>query len=122
MVRLSPMNMANAAGPARSPMVLETPRPDSANVLAHWLMPCSEAPAHSIMMKNTVNSGLRTSSPSFIEAVPSGRMSGIGEVANSTIPTIGTMAHRQAITGQASRLASAKNSVEIATVPTCPQQ
>ena len=42
--------MANDMGPARSPMVLEMPRPFSAKVDAHWLTACSLAPAQTIMI------------------------------------------------------------------------
>ena len=43
------MRTANAMGPARSPTVLLTPSPFSANVEAHWLTDCSHAPAQTII-------------------------------------------------------------------------
>ena len=53
------MSMANAIGPARSPTVLETPSPCSAKADAHWLTACSDAPAQSIIRKNTQKSFFR---------------------------------------------------------------
>ncbi len=47
--RESPISAAKDIGPARSPIVLLTPRPCSANVEAHWLTACSLAPAQSII-------------------------------------------------------------------------
>lgn len=43
-------------GPAKSPMVLDTFRPVSAKAEAHWLMACSDAPAHTMVMAKIQNS------------------------------------------------------------------
>ena len=48
-----PMRMAKDIGPARSPNVLEMPRPFSAKVEAHWLTACSLAPAQTIIINNS---------------------------------------------------------------------
>ena len=42
---MSPIITAKSMGPAKSPMVLERPRPSSAKVEAHWLIACSQEPA-----------------------------------------------------------------------------
>ena len=46
---------ANAQGPIRSPTVLDTPSPFSANRDAHWHMDCSEAPAQIITANSSTD-------------------------------------------------------------------
>ena len=55
--RDNPMKTANIQGPKRSPSVLETFSPDSANADAHWLTAISVLPAQSI--RSTKNQTLR---------------------------------------------------------------
>ena len=68
--RDSPMRRANMQGPARSPTVLETPRPASAKADAHWLMACSPAPEQIIMTTRSQNRGF-FKSPFRVSASPS---------------------------------------------------
>ena len=51
------MHTANAHSPDRSPTVLLTPRADSANADAHWLIACSQAPEQTIRTMNSQKSG-----------------------------------------------------------------
>ena len=61
--RESPMKKAKAQGPRRSPTVLLTPSPSSANREDHWLTACSDAPAHIISRKRTQSPKSREISP-----------------------------------------------------------
>ena len=51
--RASPMHTANRQGPSRSPTVLFTPSPSSANADAHWLTASSAAPAQAMSTANS---------------------------------------------------------------------
>ena len=57
----TPISTANKHGPNKSPIVLEMPRPLSANAEAHWLIDNSDAPAHSIITANSQNVPLENS-------------------------------------------------------------
>ena len=48
-------------GPAKSPTLLEICSPDSAKADAHWLIACSDAPAHTISRANTQKTPLEKS-------------------------------------------------------------
>ena len=61
-----PIIMAKQQGPSRSPSVLETPSEDSANADAHWLIPCSDAPAQSIIRNSLQNTPLLTKAVTFM--------------------------------------------------------
>ena len=52
---LEEANTAKAQGPAKSPMVFDTPSADSAKADAHWLMASSEAPAQIIITISSQN-------------------------------------------------------------------
>ena len=49
--RETPINNAKVHGPAKSPIVFETCKPDSAKADAHWLIDNSDAPAQTISSK-----------------------------------------------------------------------
>lgn len=55
-------------------------------------------------------------------AVPSGTMRGMGAPANIAMSMAGTIAHKQARTGHEPVPNANRNSVEMATVPSWPQQ
>ena len=68
--RASPMHTANRQGPSRSPTVLFTPSPSSANADAHWLTASSAAPAQAMSTANNQKErvfrscGMRSACPS----------------------------------------------------------
>ena len=55
------IKIAKAHGPAKSPIVLETFKPDSAKADAHWLTASSHAPAQNIRNISSQNTGFRKS-------------------------------------------------------------
>ena len=89
------MNTANAQGPARSPTVLDTFRPDSAKAEAHWLIPSSLAPEQIISSANSQKSFC------FIRSLigspsPSSTSLRTGTNRKKTALQAGSTAHRQA--------------------------
>ena len=116
------MQTANAIGPARSPTVLLTPRPCSAKVEAHWLTACSLAPALIIMRKRIQNSFIRKSAPRLSPFSPSGTSGAIGTRRKRKKLKSGIRAQSAARIFQFAMPKSAKNTVEIRTTPTWPQQ
>ena len=122
MARDVPISTAKAMGPARSPTVLPTPRPFSAKVDAHWLTPCSLAPAHSIISRNTQNILFRASSPMVMPRWPSSSSAGMGTRRKANRLPSGTSAHTSASTRQCAVPNRAKNAVDSSTTPTWPQQ
>ena len=114
--------MANDMGPARSPIALFTPSPFSAKVDAHWLTPCSLAPAHTIISINIQKSLFLNKSRILIPVSPSAISEAIGTLINAILFIIGTSAQMTASIFQFSIPAILKKIVEIKTTPTCPQQ
>ena len=120
-VRDRPIITANAQGPSRSPIALGTFRPVSANREAHWDIPCSDAPAHTIIKRNSqiillfssARSGVWCSSPASVHS---------GTRANSTMLHSGSTAHSTGSSAQRPVPANAKYRVDSTTTPTWPQQ
>ena len=105
-------------GPARSPAVLEIPSPCSAKAEAHWLTPCSLAPAQIIMMSSTQNILCLNSSLSFMPVSPSAIREAMGTLVNTTALTMGINAQNSAMIFQFSMPATRKNRVDRTTTPT----
>jgi hypothetical protein len=116
------MSTAKAHGPARSPTVLDTCSPDSANAEAHWHTACSEAPAQSMSSMSSQNARRRTSCRSGIAGVSSPVSEPIGTVRKKTPFAAGSAAQRSASVRQCAMPASRKKSVEASTTNTSPQQ
>lgn len=89
-------------GPARSPTVLETPRPLSAKAEAHWLMACSQAPAATISRAKTQKSFMENSLPRG-RLSPSWVRGAMGTWVKYTALHRGRMAHSRASRLQLSR-------------------
>ena len=106
-------------GPARSPTVLDTFSPDSAKADAHWLIACSDAPAHTMRRANIQNSLPESSSFTDMLSPPSFRER-TGTRQKYTAFSRGTNAHIKLRILQL--CTPAKNRVEIRITPTCPQQ
>ena len=116
------MRMANAIGPARSPMVLLIPKLFSARVDAHWLTACSLAPAQSIISIRTQKIFFLKSSTIVRPVSPSSSNGAIGTLVKRIPFKIGINDHVSAIYFQFAMPKILKNSVERSTTPTCPQQ
>ena len=117
----NPMSRENIHGPAKSPIVLETLSPDSANADAHWLMACSEAPAQTNMNANSQNTRFPASSPMLIPP-PSSTRERMGTLAKTSALTAGTAAHKSASIRQFPTPATVKNRVDPRTTEAAPQQ
>lgn len=115
------MSTANKQGPAKSPTVLETPRPLSAKAEAHWLMESSQAPAANIRAAKIQNSLLVSSLPRGRPSPSSVRWA-MGTLVNHRALAKGSRAHSSASTVQLPLPNSCKNRVERRITPTLPQQ
>ena len=78
------MQKAKPQGPARSPMVLSTPREASAKADVHCAMVLSEAPAQIIRSRKSQNVRFRSSWPMLIPS-ESATMGSMGQVAKLTM-------------------------------------
>ena len=99
-----------------------TPRPFSAKVDAHWLTPCSLAPAHTIISRNTQNTFRRASSPMVMPRCPSSNSGAMGTRVKAIMFPRGISAQTSASTRQWPTPNKAKNTVDTSTTPTWPQQ
>ena len=117
----SPISAANAHGPKRSPSVLETFSPSSANREAHCDMASSDAPAHTMTAKKSQNAPLRNSCP-IGTASPSSTSLRKGTRALKNRLHSGTSIQQSGRIRQFSTPASRKYRVERATTPICPQE
>ena len=97
------------------------PRPASANADAHWLIPCSDAPEHTIIASSSQNTFCLIS-PRMESGFSPWAMRRMGTRENSSALPSGSSAHRQASTGHRSTPAIRKNSVDSSTTAKCPQQ
>ena len=115
------MKNANAHGPARSPILFDTCRADSANADAHWLTACSLAPAqiiNTMRIQNTVlPESVRIDRPSSSSASVR-----IGTTIKYSAFASGTAAQITASICHLSMPNMKKNAVERITTPICPQQ
>ena len=116
------MRTANAMGPARSPTVLLTPSPFSANVEAHWLTDCSHAPAQTIISIRIQKILLEKSALMVSPVSFSGVRGAMGTFANTNVFKRGITAHIRAIAFQLPMPKILKYMVEHKTTPTWPQQ
>ena len=117
----APITTANRHGPTRSPTVLLTPSPLSANADAHCATASSPAPAQNIMTSSTQNIPLRKRGK-MRECVFSVFSTGMGTSAKSTALRNGIAAHIHAIMSQNSIPASENTSVDSPITATQPQQ
>ena len=112
---------ANRQGPARSPIVLETPRADSVNADAHCAIAASDAPAQIISKIISQNSG-KLSSFRIDKLSPFSSRRSIGQVIKLKVFTNGISAQISVSIFQFFTPNTAKKSVEPIITPTAPQQ
>ena len=105
-------------GPARSPMVLDTPNPRSAKADAHWLTACSLAPEQIIISTISQNSLLLASSFQLMRFSPSLIKGHRGTMLNAMATTVGRIAQISAIFRQFSMPNTQKNRVDTSTTIT----
>ena len=108
-------------GPAKSPIILETPKDDSVNAEAHCNMDISEAPEQSINSINNQNNGKRNNSTTCIPS-PSSTSLFIGQEMKLNVLYSGSSAHINVRICQCFIPKIAKNIVEPSMTPTVPQQ
>lgn len=120
-IRPAPIRTANAIGPARSPIVFETPSAVSAKVDAHWLIASSAAPEQIIRTIAIMKILFLNSEPDFLSAGSS--LGSIIGTRQKNIPLkIANTAHTIVSMRQFSLPKAAKKIVDNAITPTVPQQ
>lgn len=117
-----PINSANESGPARSPTVLEIPKPSFAKVDTHCEIACSLAPEQTIIMNRIINTFDVNSSFMLIPFSPESIKFAIGTFAKTMPLIIGNIAQIMATIRQFSMPKILKNTVLNSTTAICPQQ